>query len=57
VSKSFAVASEKGGPIEGVDTVNISIASYRVIEVREFVLVIMSNTYANLFVHVIDFLS
>ena len=33
VSKSFAVASEKGGPIEGVDTVNISVASYRVIEV------------------------
>jgi hypothetical protein len=34
VSKSFAMASEKGGPIEGIDTVNISIASYRVVEVR-----------------------
>lgn len=33
VSKSFAVANERGGPIEGVDTVNISVASYRVIEV------------------------
>jgi hypothetical protein len=33
VSKSFAMASDKGGPIEGIDTVNISIASYRVVEV------------------------
>lgn len=33
VSKSFARPSEKGGPIVGVDTVNISIASYRVVEV------------------------
>jgi hypothetical protein len=33
VSKSFARASETGGPVEGVDTVNISIASYRVVEV------------------------
>lgn len=33
VSKSFALPSDKGGPIQGVDTVNISIASYRVIEV------------------------
>lgn len=34
VSKSFARPSEYGGPITGVDTVNISIASYRVVEVR-----------------------
>jgi hypothetical protein len=33
VSKSFARPSENGGPIKGVDTVNISIASYRVVEV------------------------
>ena len=33
VSKSFAVYNEAGGPIERVDTVNISVASYRVIEV------------------------
>lgn len=32
VSKSFACTDEKGGPITGVDTVNISIASYRVVE-------------------------
>ncbi len=35
VSKSFARPSENGGPIKGVDTVNISIASYRVVEVRK----------------------
>jgi hypothetical protein len=35
VSKSFARPSEKGGPIVGVDTVNISIASYRVVEVSQ----------------------
>ena len=34
VSKSFARPSENGGPIKGVDTVNISVASYRVVEVR-----------------------
>jgi hypothetical protein len=34
VSKSFARPSINGGPISGVDTVNISIASYRVVEVR-----------------------
>jgi len=34
VSKSFARPSEYGGPIRGVDTVNISVASYRVVEVR-----------------------
>lgn len=34
VSKSFALPSDKGGPIEGIDTVNISVASYRVVEVR-----------------------
>jgi len=33
VSKSFAKKDEKGFPIDGVDTVNISIASYRVVEV------------------------
>lgn len=33
VSKSFARSSQTGGPIVGVDTVNISIASYRVVEV------------------------
>lgn len=35
VSKSFACSDGKGGPITGVDTVNISIASYRVVEVRD----------------------
>jgi hypothetical protein len=35
VSKSFACTDEKGGPITGVDTVNISIASYRVVEVSK----------------------
>jgi hypothetical protein len=34
VSKSFARPSDKGGPIVGVDTINISVASYRVVEVR-----------------------
>lgn len=34
VSKSFSRPSDNGGPIKGVDTVNISIASYRVVEVR-----------------------
>jgi hypothetical protein len=32
VSKSFERANKRGGPIQGVDTVNISIASYRVVE-------------------------
>jgi hypothetical protein len=35
VSKSFARPSEYGGPIAGVDTVNISVASYRVVEVSK----------------------
>lgn len=34
VSKSFALSNEKGGAITNVVTVNISIASYRVVEVR-----------------------
>jgi hypothetical protein len=34
VSKSFARPNEKGG-LQGVDTVNISIASYRVVESRK----------------------
>lgn len=34
VSKSFIRPSHNGGPIKGVDTVNISVASYRVVEVR-----------------------
>jgi hypothetical protein len=34
VSKSFARPNERGGPIQGVDTVNISIASYRVVETK-----------------------
>jgi hypothetical protein len=34
VSKSFARPGINGGPIAGVDTVNISVASYRVVEVR-----------------------
>ena len=38
VSKSFARPSENGGPIKGVDTVNISVASYRVVEVRAVLL-------------------
>lgn len=38
VSKSFACTDEKGGPITGVDTVNISIASYRVVEVSTYCL-------------------
>jgi len=32
VSKSFHYSTKEGGPIEGVETVNISIASYRVVE-------------------------
>ena len=36
VSKSFARPGVKGGPIQGVDTVNISVASYRVVDVRSF---------------------
>eukprot|EP00339_Tiarina_fusa_P005320 CAMPEP_0117057456 /NCGR_PEP_ID=MMETSP0472-20121206/39897_1 /TAXON_ID=693140 ORGANISM="Tiarina fusus, Strain LIS" /NCGR_SAMPLE_ID=MMETSP0472 /ASSEMBLY_ACC=CAM_ASM_000603 /LENGTH=514 /DNA_ID=CAMNT_0004774365 /DNA_START=182 /DNA_END=1726 /DNA_ORIENTATION=+ len=32
VSKSFARPGVRGGPIQGVDTVNISVASYRVVE-------------------------
>jgi hypothetical protein len=35
VSKSFARTSDNGGPIVGVDTVNISVASYRVVQVSE----------------------
>jgi hypothetical protein len=35
VSKSFARPNERGGPIQGVDTVNISIASYRVVETKD----------------------
>ncbi|KAG7347642.1 hypothetical protein IV203_016347 [Nitzschia inconspicua] len=35
VSKSFARPGVNGGPIAGVDTVNISIASYRVIESKK----------------------
>lgn len=35
VSKAFARPSENGGPISGVDTVNISIASYRVVESKK----------------------
>lgn len=35
VSKAFARPSENGRPISGVDTVNISIASYRVVEVSQ----------------------
>lgn len=37
VSKSFARASEHGEPIAGVDTVNISVASYRVVENKKHV--------------------
>jgi hypothetical protein len=36
VSKSFARPSRNGGPISGVDTVNISIASYRVVESKKY---------------------
>jgi len=35
VSKSFARPSVNGGPVVGVDTVNISIASYRVVESKK----------------------
>jgi hypothetical protein len=35
VSKSFARPSNNGGPIRGVDTVNISVASYRVVDVSK----------------------
>jgi hypothetical protein len=34
VSKSFPRVDDKGQPIDGIDTVSISIASYRVVEVR-----------------------
>mmetsp|Transcript_29973 Transcript_29973/g.69894 ORF Transcript_29973/g.69894 Transcript_29973/m.69894 type:complete len:630 (+) Transcript_29973:476-2365(+) len=36
VSKSFARSSENGATIMGVDTVNISIASYRVVESKKY---------------------
>lgn len=35
VSKSFAKPSERGGPIDGVVTVSVSIASYRVVESKK----------------------
>jgi len=35
VSKSFARSNENGDPIAGVDTINISIASYRVVESKK----------------------
>lgn len=35
VSKSFARVSEQGEPIAGVDTINISVASYRVVESKK----------------------
>ena len=34
VSKSFPRGDERGEPVDGIDTVSISIASYRVVEVR-----------------------
>jgi hypothetical protein len=34
VSKSFPRVNDKGEPVDGIDTVSISIASYRVVEVR-----------------------
>ena len=36
VSKSFARSTENGSAIVGVDTVNISLASYRVVESRKY---------------------
>lgn len=36
VSKSFARSTDNGGTIVGVDTVNISIASYRVVESKKY---------------------
>lgn len=54
VSKSFALSDEMGGPITGVETVNISIASYRVVEVsRPFVL--MESTFIFWSAHLIHF--
>lgn len=35
VSKSFVRPSDNGGPTRGVDTVNISVASYRVVESKK----------------------
>ena len=34
VSKSFPRVNDRGEPVDGIDTVSISIASYRVVEVR-----------------------
>ena len=34
VSKSFPRVNDKGEQVDGIDTVSISIASYRVVEVR-----------------------
>lgn len=48
VSKSFALSNEKGGAISNVVTVNISIASYRVVEVR-------AMRGLNIFCFVLDF--
>mmetsp|Transcript_34338 Transcript_34338/g.39120 ORF Transcript_34338/g.39120 Transcript_34338/m.39120 type:complete len:521 (+) Transcript_34338:13-1575(+) len=36
VSKSFAKSSKNGGPLQGIDTVNISIASYRVVDSKKY---------------------
>ena len=38
VSKSFARKKGRDVPLEGVDTVNISVASYRVVEVNELMM-------------------
>ncbi len=35
VSKSFPRQNDRGEPVDGIDTVSVSIASYRVVEVRE----------------------
>jgi hypothetical protein len=43
VSKSFARPGMRGGPIQGVDTVNISVASYRVVDVSLFFVFIVST--------------
>ena len=36
VSKSFPRVDDNGEPVDGIDTVSISIASYRVVEVRRY---------------------
>jgi hypothetical protein len=49
VSKSFPRVNDKGEQLDGIDTVSISIASYRVVEVRFYYLNVSFHNGLNLF--------